>query len=486
MGTTTSAPAFVTPNKTTFPSVSAGVPINETPPSAFAAEREQITAPIPQRAEVSPILNFQMPTASSAAASTAPATNEVKEAPPPPPKIQVSSSFQFSSLPTAPSVPLQPEALKVPTSIIITAPTPSVEDTSILTKRDTRRQSLFEHQEKLLQDELKRQKYERAQKLKQEEREQKKSSEIARKLTAERQLLREKETEALEKERDATKEGEERNRVLREKRKAEREKSVQFYATEIVNSIVREHILEVNAAMLAIAFHRRHLLARVLRHIKKICARSVRRKELYLEQMAQAQMRKSLLTRALSELDNGVQVNTNKKPRRRSQRMPNVETEEYLEDVLIKATEESKTLWKPLDLSTVITPYLDTALSKAGLFQVEWNLLMLSVEDELSDETRWLRNKFGFGEREIQKRIPTHVAQASAIWSPVMQFTGQLDFVGALIFVYENSARITKSGKPDTRSLLHEVVRQTSLQSRYKFPVLIINFDTSLTNASDV
>jgi hypothetical protein len=118
---------------------------------------------------------------------------------------------------------------------------------------------------------------------------------------------------------------------------------------------------------------------------------------------------------------------------------------------------------------------------------VEWNLLILSAENQITEETRWLRTKLGFiDETESRVPIPSDVAEASIIWSSVMQFSGSLDNVGALIFIYEGFSHSTDPTIPDAQPLLHEVVRQTSLQSRYKPPVLVINFNDFVTNASEV
>jgi len=134
-----------------------------------------------------------------------------------------------------------------------------------------------------------------------------------------------------------------------------------------------------------------------------------------------------------------------------------------------------------------MSPYIDGALSKGGLLHVEWNLLILSVENQITDETRWLRTKLGFiDETENRVPIPSDVADASIIWNSVMQFSGSLDNVGALIFIYEGFSRSTDPAIPDAQLLLHEVVRQTSLQSQYRPPVLVINFNDSVTNASEV
>ena len=140
-----------------------------------------------------------------------------------------------------------------------------------------------------------------------------------------------------------------------------------------------------------------------------------------------------------------------------------------------------------MDLQQTVSPYIDAALSKGGLIHVEWNLLILSVESQTTEETRWLRTKLRFiDETESRVPIPSDIAEASIVWSSVMQFSGSLENVGALIFIYEGYSRSTDPAVPDVQSVLHEVVRQISLQSRYRPPVLVINFNESAINASQV
>src|ERR1700738_4776654 len=137
-----------------------------------------------------------------------------------------------------------------------------------------------------------------------------------------------------------------------------------------------------------------------------------------------------------------------------------------------------------MDIKQTFSPFVDRALTRGGFFGVEWNLLMLSAEDRINEESRWLKTKFGFTDKTGDRiSFPSDTADISVIWSPVMQFTGSLDNVGALIFTYES---VRPTGNLGAKTLLHEVVRQTSLQSRYKYPVLIINFNTTSCNASDV
>jgi hypothetical protein len=138
-----------------------------------------------------------------------------------------------------------------------------------------------------------------------------------------------------------------------------------------------------------------------------------------------------------------------------------------------------------MDLKSIAS-YVDATLSTGGLQHMEWNILILSFEDKMDEKTRWLRTKFGFVcESEYQVQVPSSITKAKVVWSPVMRFSGSLENVIALIFVYEGSCRSTDPARPDTKVLLHEVVRQTSLQSRFNHPVLIINFNDTLTDASE-
>lgn len=219
-----------------------------------------------------------------------------------------------------------------------TQPFSQLEDTHFVElERTARRQSQFERQEKLLHDELIRQESERKSKLELEEQERQQSIAVARQTVLERQQFRQKESAFLQRQKMATKEREEHERIESEQRKAERERNIEFYTEEIVHTIVQEHILEVTADVLASAFHRERLLNRALRYLKKICARSLRRKHQQLEQISQSRIRKGLLVRALGELDSGSTTSSNKKPRRKSVRLHR-ETEDILEGVLLKVS----------------------------------------------------------------------------------------------------------------------------------------------------
>ena len=204
---------------------------------------------------------------------------------------------------------------------------PSSVDTLGSTDRQTRRQFLYERQEKLLHDELTRQDRERKTKLDHFERERQKALEKAREVANERAALRQKETAELQNQKIATQEHAHLERVAAERRKIQLEKKVQLHAEEIVNSVVREHILAISSNVVAVTFHKRS----VLRRLGRIGKRSVRRKQVALEKLAQARISRTLVDRALAELDAG-----DKKPRRRSQRVRPLETEEEFDELLVK------------------------------------------------------------------------------------------------------------------------------------------------------
>jgi len=299
-----------------------------------------LKAPTPQRAKISPVLSFQLPTPlndgpggqtiNSSPSFAIPTTNLQ-------PQFQSPEPFTFSKTPSI-SIPIRgaDETTKNETPVPRIQPLPPLEDTRASElERTARRQSQFERQEKLLQAELTRQERERKSKLELEEQERQKSLAAARQTALERQQLRQKESALLRSQKMATKEREEQERIDNERRKAAREKNIEFYTEEIVNTIVQEHILEVSADVLASGFNRQRLLKRALRHLKKTCTRSLRRKQQQLEQISQSRIRKGLLVRALGELDRGAPANSSKKPRRQSHRLHR-ENEEALEEVLLK------------------------------------------------------------------------------------------------------------------------------------------------------
>jgi len=295
-----------------------------------------LKAPTPQRAKISPVLSFQSPTPVTSTGEglggqlrrTSPGRNIQ-------PKFQSPAPFVFSKTSSI-SGPIHVTKESASPPVQQPLPPSQPEDTHFAElERKARRRSQFERQEKLLRDELARQESERKSKLDLEEQERQNSLAVARQTALERQQVRQKESALLRRQKMATKEREEEEKIESERRKAEREKNIEFYTEEIVQTIVQEHILEVTADVLASGFHRDRLLRRALRHLKKVCARSLKRKRQQLEQISQSRIRKGLLVRALGELDSGSIAYSNKKPRRQSYR-PHRETEDFLEEVLLK------------------------------------------------------------------------------------------------------------------------------------------------------
>ena len=302
--------------------------------------RPPLKAPTPQRAKISPVLSFQLPISTTNAFEAQNLTSSASFIPPASniqPQFQSPAPFTFSKTPSA-SIPIRSldGTTKNETPLQLVEPVLQLEDIpSTELERTARRQSQFERQEKLLHDELTRQEHERKFKLELEEREHQKSLAASRQTSLERQQQRQKESALLKRQKMATKEREEQEQIANERRKARREKKIEFYAEEIVNTIVQEHILEVTANVLANGFHRQRLLTRALRHLKRIGARSLRRKQTQLEEISRSRIRKGLLVRALGELDGRASVNSNKKPRRQSYHL-HPENEDALEEVLIK------------------------------------------------------------------------------------------------------------------------------------------------------
>jgi hypothetical protein len=294
-----------------------------------------LKSPVPKRAIKSPILSFQtLPSTGTSNSNVTTASNIFAKPINQNSQSQSPAPFAFStppiSFPSTPSIQEPKVNAANPTSSFLPANAAKSIDLT------TRRQSLFERQEKLLHDELARQDRERKSTLALHEQERLKSLEQVQQQTRERTRLREEESALLQSQKLETQERQRHERILNEQRKQQREKTVQFYADEIVNSIVQEHILEVNAGILAVAFHRRVLLGRILRRLRKICKRSVLRKQVQLEKIAAARIRKTLVDRALAELD--YDGSSFKKPRRRSQRPRPVETEEEFNELLSKVS----------------------------------------------------------------------------------------------------------------------------------------------------
>jgi hypothetical protein len=339
-----SLPAFISQPSIPQPKIQP-TPQFQSPPQAQHGSGQtnvDLSAPVPVRAKKSPVLKFQ-PTVPSVNNSQTGKVQELPKFSMPINNLQFQPPTAFVPTETGPAAstngPLN-LGLKNDTPTIALGsqipPSAVQEKISSDAERVTRRQSMFEQQEKLLHEQLALQERERQTKLNLAKQEQETAEKLAQKYTLERQLLRQKEANMLEAQKMASIKREERQAALNEKRKAYREKTVQFYATEIVNSILQEHLLELNATVLAVEFHRKALLSRVLRKIRKVAARSVRRKQIQLAEIAQARVRKNLLTQARAELDNKEVPSGIKRSRRQSLRQRPLENEDEFGKLLVK------------------------------------------------------------------------------------------------------------------------------------------------------
>ena len=285
-----------------------------------------LTSPVPVRPIKSPILGHHSPHINLTSTLVSGATKEPawrtidSQFLPPQPKTSRLAIPQ-----TIPSLPVSLEEPLKPSEKPIIRQSESV----------ARRQSLFERQERLLHDQLKQQERDRQIQLDLEEAQRKEEQERIRQRNRERELIRAKESALLERQRQVTREQRERERLERERQNAERERNIQFYTEEIVDAVVREHIFEVVADVLAVEHYRKGLLWRTLVRIKKVSARSLRRRQIHLEQLRQLRNRKRLLARALNELDSRVVVDSTRRKRRHSSHLP-YDNEDELEEVLIR------------------------------------------------------------------------------------------------------------------------------------------------------
>jgi hypothetical protein len=300
------------------------------PPQRIVNEAH-LTSPVPRRPIKNSILDQHPPSANlTSTQSDKPAFGVNKE-----PAALITEDSKSLSAPTSTLGPTFAQRPAV-TRASFDGPT-KPPDKPIIRESESvnRRQSLFERQEKLLHDQLRQQERERQVQLELEKAQRQASQERLREQNRERELTRAKESALLEREKQATKEQQERACLEWERKKVERERSIHFYTAEIVDVVIREHIFGVAADVLAVEHYRRGLLRRTLRRIKKISARSLARKQAYIEQLRQLRNRKRLLARALTELDNREAVDTTKKKRRRSHHVQ-FDNEDELEEILIK------------------------------------------------------------------------------------------------------------------------------------------------------
>lgn len=297
-----------------------------------------LSVPVPQRAQKSPILRFDSAVPVNDAWTpkvpshvSAPTKGFSLQ-----PELPVTLNGS-SILPSKPShrsgqIDVTTEENLEPTPLVMTHQTLSTPLAINL-----RQQSLFDRQEKLLHEELALRERERQSKLDLEDQERRTAAEVGRLQALERAQIRQKEAVLLRTQKFAAQERQRRERAISERRKIQDEQAVQSYAEEIVDTIVQGHIFETTAALLAEAFHRKALLCKTVRRLKVICSRSLRRKKLLLEKIAQSRRRKDLVSRALTELDSGEGgSNSPHLNGRRSHRAYSFNNEEAFQKILVK------------------------------------------------------------------------------------------------------------------------------------------------------
>jgi hypothetical protein len=316
-----------------------------TTPSSNLREQQNIRhvnpplyVPVPQRAQKSPILTFDSPGPIHGNRAS-----DVQQSVIPPPSAifsQPQPHLSISSPPVVLSNSLPPSSYSEDTAQEEPKPSPfssMKEKSATQNAASLRHQSLLDRQEKLLHEELALRERERQSRLDLADQERKSNAKLGRLQAIEREQLRQKEAAILRAQKVAAQEEEQQSRGLSERRKVQDEKIIQFYAEEIVDTIVQEQIFVTTAAALAVAFHRKRLLYKTTRSLKFVCARSLRRKQALLEELAQSRQRRALVSKALIELDSGVSTsNRYKSNGRRSHRVHSMGSEDEFEKILLK------------------------------------------------------------------------------------------------------------------------------------------------------
>lgn len=294
--------------------------------------------PVPQRAQKSPILTFDSP-----GPITGTGASQVQQSVVLPPSAVFSQPKPYISI-SSPPVVLSNNLPRSTCSEDTASEEPKPSPSSLVKEKSAtwstislRHQSLLDRQEKLLHEELALRERERQSRLALADQERRSAVELGRLQIIERTQLRQKEAVVLRAQKLAAQEKEQHNRGLSEQRKVQDEKTIQFYAEEIVDTVVQEQIFATTAAALAVAFHRKRLLYKTTRRLKFVCARSLRRKQALLEKLAQSRQRRALVSRALTELNSGVSTsNLYHLKGRRSHRVHSVGNEDEFEQILSK------------------------------------------------------------------------------------------------------------------------------------------------------
>lgn len=319
------------------------VPEKQTFPNSTIRQQQTVrpvnpplSVPVPQRAQKSPILTFNsaLPKNEGWTAivpSKGPQPSAISSLPEPHPIFTASSippsTVSYGSVQS--EVTMQDDSS--PSPRVVTEEKHPAPSTVAL-----RHPSLFDRQEKLLHEELRLREAERQSKLDLADQERKTAIELSRRQALEREQTRQKESVFLKAQQIAAQEQERNDHAAHERRKVQEEQNIQIYTEEIVDTLVQEHVFETIASVLAEEFHRRFLLHKSVHNIKVVSARSLRRKQLLLEKMAQSRKRKELVSRALTELDSGrIKTSVSNMNGRRVNRRYSIEDEEAFEKILL-------------------------------------------------------------------------------------------------------------------------------------------------------
>ncbi|OLL25968.1 SAC3 family protein 1 [Neolecta irregularis DAH-3] len=248
--------------------------------------------------------------------------------------------------------------------------------------------------------------------------------------------------------------------ALAEKQKRE---LIDILSNQIIESFVEECILETTATAIASIFYsnhlRRHVLHRfsTLAHQAKLAA--VERKRIQLDR----ERKRRKFEEAVRDMGVASLTNT------RHNNLGIIAGD--LSKILLEANEQTTTLWKPIDLQKL---FLGTV---NAYFEIEkrmgtWKLLVTYLDEEHPIAV-WLRSKVGFLEDSQEDcrlykgdhgNFEVSVSESDTLFA--------LENVGAVVF----SCSVDVGDWDIEKDRFHQVIKEVSNSSRFKFSVLVIQW----------
>ncbi|BFZ61169.1 actin cytoskeleton and mitosis protein [Saitoella coloradoensis] len=263
---------------------------------------------------------------------------------------------------------------------------------------------------------------------------------------------------------------------LEERRKA-RKSFIDGLASEMLESLLRGAAQDVAAEERAECFRRRKDELRVVCAFQRRAHQALSRKKELAQKTEEQRKKRQAFRSALQELHRESDSVRRRKIRKSLSSMDMGQDEDAIK-ALQEAARKAEELWKPVDLGEVLGAAVEHAFFKADSAENVWRGLV-AVTDVNSATAYWLQEKLGLqqspeGHAWQQMRKGVQVGVDMRPFASI----GDVTHVGSLI--YECNAGIEDSPAKWTeeRTSFHGLVRYIAEESRFAFPVLIINWVT--------